>query len=65
VRILGTDFEEGLREHTGLSRAVLPRCLGGETPDDQVCPCEIVPVGAAEALARGGGGGAAGDAAQS
>ncbi|CAK9018500.1 unnamed protein product [Durusdinium trenchii] len=36
VRILGEDFEQGLREHSGLERKALPSFLGGEPRAHQV-----------------------------
>eukprot|EP00913_Durusdinium_trenchii_P031374 g29374.t1 len=34
VRILGEDFEQGLREHSGLERKALPSFLGGQGAGD-------------------------------
>lgn len=48
--ILGTDFAAGLRAHSSLDLKVLPRFLGGEASNDEVCATEPVPHGAARGL---------------
>ncbi len=43
--ILDTDFEAGLKSHSGLDLDALPHFLGGRAPDD-LCPAPVpVPVG--------------------
>jgi len=49
-RILGEDFEAGLLEHSGIQIAMLPRFLGGEGSDSDVCATEAVPVGIGASL---------------
>jgi len=46
VCILGREWEEGLREHSGLERRVLPKCIGGEGEDEDVGQCQVAPASA-------------------
>jgi len=43
--VLGRNFEEGLRKHSGLDAAMLPAFLGGRASDSEVCAAEPVPQG--------------------
>eukprot|EP00929_Paragymnodinium_shiwhaense_P002496 TRINITY_DN102758_c0_g1_i1.p1 TRINITY_DN102758_c0_g1~~TRINITY_DN102758_c0_g1_i1.p1 ORF type:complete len:466 (-),score=72.17 TRINITY_DN102758_c0_g1_i1:159-1556(-) len=51
VSFLGTDFKDGLKRHSGLEVSSLPRFLGGEVPDDEVCESLSVPYGAGKEFA--------------
>ena len=42
VCILGEDWEQGLKAHSGMDRAQLPVFLGGMAPDEDVCKCEAL-----------------------
>lgn len=44
-RVLGADFEEGLKEHTGLEVAQLPKFLGGNVSDNETCFAKTLPLG--------------------
>lgn len=48
--ILGDDFAEGLKAHSGLHVDVLPRFLGGKAKDDEVCSAEKVSPAALKAF---------------
>jgi len=52
--VLGPDFDEGLRRHTGLERSCLPACLGGLAPDGDLCAAGLVPPGALAQLGKQG-----------
>jgi len=49
VYIFGEDFENGLREHSGLKLSAMPRCLGGEASDGEAGLALQVPLAVAYA----------------
>jgi hypothetical protein len=42
VSILGSDWEEGFRAHSLLERRQLPKMLGGEAADEDICECQTL-----------------------
>mmetsp|Transcript_114767 Transcript_114767/g.364792 ORF Transcript_114767/g.364792 Transcript_114767/m.364792 type:complete len:142 (-) Transcript_114767:70-495(-) len=54
VRILGNDFEAGLRSHAGLEKSVLPAFLGGRASNAEVCNAKCVPEGFGRRSGLGG-----------
>lgn len=54
VRILGNDFEAGLRSHAGLEKSVLPAFLGGRASNAEVCEAKCVPDGFGRQSGLGG-----------
>ncbi|CAE8614546.1 unnamed protein product [Polarella glacialis] len=49
ICIVGSDFETGLLEHSGLQLADLPAFLGGTAADTDICAAEPVPDGVGRA----------------
>eukprot|EP00931_Biecheleriopsis_adriatica_P058615 TRINITY_DN34934_c0_g1_i2.p1 TRINITY_DN34934_c0_g1~~TRINITY_DN34934_c0_g1_i2.p1 ORF type:complete len:354 (+),score=46.16 TRINITY_DN34934_c0_g1_i2:40-1101(+) len=49
-RVLGPDFASELKEHSGLDLSLLPKFLGGEASDDEVCSAKPVPRGTGQSL---------------